>query len=362
MTDARISASLSNRRLYTYIAIACFGLLLLDLGTDALLVLRRGRGLRELWGGIPLAVLGYLTYLALSPLALLVSAKVRVSGPRALAAHTIAAAAFVLLHAAILVSVLLPLDLLGGGFFRSMQMIVERLATFGVVSYAALAVVQRAVQYQDELRQRQVHEAVLEGALARSELATLRMQLQPHFLFNTLNSISALMYDDVPTARRMINRLSELLRAALADGSQLVPLSDELELAGRYLEIQRLRFGERLNVGFEIAPTTLAIPVPRFVLQPLLENAIKFGVARKQARSTIRVIANNADRHLSIRVEDDGVGPGTMAPASTGIGLSNTRLRLNYLYGANAAVDLAERPGGGALATLHIPLETVAVE
>jgi two-component system LytT family sensor kinase len=215
-----------------------------------------------------------------------------------------------------------------------------------------------AVDYYAKFRDREIRASQLETRLAEARLAALKRQMNPHFLFNTLNSISSLMYVDPDAADAMLARLSELLRLALdADGEQEVPLARELAMLSRYLEIERIRFEDRLRVEMDVAPSLLDARVPVLSLQPLAENAIRHGIARCPEGGMLRVRAARDDGHLRLAVENDG--PGLLSgEAGDGIGLANLRARLEQLYGPAQRLDLADRPEGGVRVEITIPFHT----
>ncbi|MCA1849761.1 MAG: histidine kinase, partial [Acidobacteria bacterium] len=201
----------------------------------------------------------------------------------------------------------------------------------------------------------------LETQLARAQLDALRMQLHPHFLFNTLNTISVLMQEDVVIARRMLLRLSDLLRLALKNaGAHEVSLRQEMEFLRSYLEIEQTRFQHRLKVQMEIDAEALDARVPNLILQPLVENAIRHGVAPRPTASTIEIRARRRNGQVELRVRDDGPGIDEMRKenAEGGIGLSNTRARLSKLYGAAHSFHLSSPDGGGTQVTITIPFHT----
>jgi LytS/YehU family sensor histidine kinase len=191
------------------------------------------------------------------------------------------------------------------------------------------------------------------------------MQLHPHFLFNTLNGIASLNYEDPKAANRMIARLSELLRMTLDDGgAQEVPLRKELDFIRAYLELEEIRLGERLTVTFEIAPETLDAFVPNLLLQPLVENAIRHGIAPYAAPGRISICARREADTLRVLVKDSGPGIAAAAgPASKpGLGLSNTRDRLSQLYGASQSFEINNAEGGGLEVNISIPCRIATVE
>jgi signal transduction histidine kinase len=230
--------------------------------------------------------------------------------------------------------------------------------------YGAIVLALHALDYYREWREREIQAAALEAQLAQAQLQALKMQLQPHFLFNTLNSISALNHEDPKAANRMIARLSELLRLSLDnDGAREVSLLQELDFLKRYLEIQQVRFGDRLHVRFDVTPETLEARVPNLLLQPLVENAIQHGIAPFAAPGEINIQASRENGLLCLRVTDNG--PGLPAPkpaggASEGIGLANTRARLQQIYGKAHRFELRNGTEQGAVAEVRIPFQTAA--
>jgi sensor histidine kinase YesM len=202
--------------------------------------------------------------------------------------------------------------------------------------------------------------ARLQLSLAEARIHALRMELNPHFLFNALNAAAGLVRRrDHHAAVEMLARLGDLLRATLDRGMPAeVPLRDELELLGRYVDIELVRFGDRLRVAYEVEPETHAALVPPLILQPLVENALRHGIARRPGPASLRVTARRAGLHLELAVRDTGEGLSLLdgrAPRE-GIGLSNTRARLEELYGPDAAsLELGDVAGGGVRARLLIP-------
>lgn len=205
----------------------------------------------------------------------------------------------------------------------------------------------------------------LRTQLATAQLAALKHQLQPHFLFNTLNSIMALVrrHESAP-AEQMLERLGDLLRCVLRDSNaQEVSLGHELELVRLYLEIEQVRFRERLQVEIEVKPELLKSMVPNMCLQPLVENAIHHGIGSSSALGKVLIKSTKSGDSLRIEVHDNGSrADGAAERQSSGIGLSNTRARLRSLYGDEGRVGIEARPGGGTLATLVIPYRTLSAE
>jgi len=205
-------------------------------------------------------------------------------------------------------------------------------AISGVFFYWLVAAVDSALRFRDRY-------AALESELNRSKLDALRSQLRPHFLFNTLNAISGLIPQG-DKAHRMLLRLSSLLRRSLDEDSHEVPLQTELTFLNDYLDIQRVRFGDQLVIDVDMEPNALAARVPVFLLQPLLENAIEYGES-DDGHTTIRLSAHREADQLVIRVEDDGPGVVSLSPVREGVGLGNSRARLQHLYGSRATVELS---------------------
>jgi sensor histidine kinase YesM len=237
-----------------------------------------------------------------------------------------------------------------------------RVSGFGLTVYAATAALTVARASQQRLREKALAAAHLEAALARSELTSLREQLHPHFVFNALNTIASLIQDDGRQAERMVVHLSRFLRLVLETRNELeVPLSEELALTDEYLELQRMRFGDRLRVEVSVDPQALSVPVPRLFLQPLVENAVHHGVARRAEGGWISIRARISPDALHVTVADDGLGlapapAGPVGGTTPGLGLANVRDRLLRLYGADAALRLEPRAEGGTAARVTIPL------
>jgi two-component system LytT family sensor kinase len=228
------------------------------------------------------------------------------------------------------------------------------------LAFAFIVVIAHAVQFYQVVQAQQLEKAQLETELAEAQLETLRTQLQPHFLFNTLNAISALMHSNVRAADDMLAGLAQLLRFSLDRGaSQRVALRDELATVTQYVAIMKVRFGERLDVRQMIAPATLDEYVPQFVLQPIIENAIRHGM--DEATSTcIGIEADFEDESLVIRISDNGTGFANEmnGRSGTGIGLRNTRERLARLYGAAANFSIGPGANGGTIVRIVIPRAT----
>jgi len=199
----------------------------------------------------------------------------------------------------------------------------------------------------------------LEARLARAQLQSLRLQLHPHFLFNTLNTINALIGTDRHAAERVISGLSELLRMSLSSASeQEVTLAKELELLAHYIEIQQIRFQDRLTVNFRIDPDARYALVPNLMLQPLVENAIRHGIAPRAAAGHVVVTAARRGDRLELSVVDDGVGEKASRDHRDGVGLGNTRARLLSLYGSEHRFEAGGASAGGFAVHIEIPYRT----
>lgn len=225
------------------------------------------------------------------------------------------------------------------------------------LSYWVLLATHQAWMYYRRYRARELRTSQLESKLAQAQLEVLRMQLHPHFLFNTLHAVSALVHRDPDAADEMISQLSDLLRMTLDNfGVQEVSLREELEFVEKYLDIQQTRFRDRLRVVMDVPAETLDARVPNQALQPIVENAIKYGVAARTGEGQIEIRARGGRSMLRLTVRDDGPGlPATVNGRSVGIGLANIRARLKQLYGPLATLDLANHPRGGTLVTLLVP-------
>ena len=218
-----------------------------------------------------------------------------------------------------------------------------------MMTYWAIVGLSHAVLYYRESRHRAIRAAQLETRLVEAQLKALQQQLHPHFLFNTLHAISALMHRDVEAADRTLMRLSDLLRLTLESiGQQEILLQAELDFLTKYLQIEQTRFADRLQVRFDVAPETLDTLVPNLILQPLVENAIKHGVARKAGPGHIDITTRRDGDKLLMEVRDDGVGlsEDAFTALQKGIGVSTTRARLQHLFGADYRFEFHRLPAG----------------
>jgi signal transduction histidine kinase len=227
-----------------------------------------------------------------------------------------------------------------------------------VLLYGGLVAMQHAIRSHRELQQRAVSESRLEARLIEAQLESLQRQLQPHFLFNTLHAVAGLVHRDPDAAESMIVRLGDLLRAVFRSNvQQEVSLARELELLDQYLEIQRLRFGPGLRTSVEVAEDVIDARVPVLLLQPLVENAIKHGFARRADGGLVQVRAFKSGSQVTISVADNGRGVGSMElrDLNEGVGLSNTRARLEHLYGDAHSIAFDAPSAGGFAVTINLP-------
>ena len=309
-------------------------------------------------------------WVALTPLALLAARRWPFSGRvdvRMVVVHSVAALGLATLHNIIVIGVQLvvarlsrqPIGLTAADYANPTAFVWGVFT--GLIFYALIVIVFNSLRLRDLYTAEQTSRAAIAAELSEVKLESLRSQLRPHFLFNTLNAISVLVHEDAQVAQRMILRLSTLLRRSLDEDAHQVALRQELAFVNDYLDIQRARFGDRLNVELAIAPDALAALVPVFLLQPLLENAIEYGKS-DDARTAVSLTATRENGDLRIVLADDGPG---LAPGSAreGVGLGNTRARLQHLYGARATVALGPArpevptgsPGRGARVDIRIP-------
>lgn len=230
----------------------------------------------------------------------------------------------------------------------------RRYFVFGFMVYWAVVGVYHAFTHYFLYRERELEASRARTQLTEARLSALKMQLHPHFLFNSLNSVSALLEDHPRKARRVLAQLADLLRASLrSEAHHVIALEDEMEFLERYLDIERIRFRHRLVTRTEVEPEARRAAVPSFLLQPLVENAIRHGIARREEGGRIGISAGRANGALVLHVTDDG--PGVSGPIREGVGLGNTRRRLAELFGPDHALTFSEGPDGGLDVRVEIP-------
>ncbi len=258
----------------------------------------------------------------------------------------------------------------GGSFFMPFPMgppaawIILNMSTLQLPTFWAVLGMAHALVFYRRAKDRERRGIELEARLNQSRLQTLRMQINPHFLFNTLNSISSLVYDQPRTADEMIGSLSGLLRLTLnTSHRQEVTLREELDFLGQYLFIEQTRFGDRLKVEQDIEPAALDAIVPNLILQPLVENAFKHGIEAQLGPGVIRIQARRAGEALLLEIADNGRGPSGTAGGrvAEGVGLTNTRARLRGLYREQATLEYGPGPQGGFRVAVQIPWRTDSI-
>jgi two-component system, LytTR family, sensor kinase len=287
---------------------------------------------------------------------------------KAVAVHGAAAFAFTVVHAAGMIGVRAamwgPPPL---GWLTAFQRTHLTNLDWLLMTYTTVVGFTYALGYHREMQARAVREAQLQTRLMEARLKTLEAELHPHFLFNTLHAISTLIHTSPDAADRMISRLSDLLRLTFdRSGAARVTLHEELEFLQKYLEIEQTRFQDRLSVQFHVDPATLDAEVPRLILQPLVENAIKHGVSPRSGPGLVEISSRIDAGRLWLEVRDNGVGLSGSARTQfrSGVGLSNTRDRLEVLYGEAQTLEFSESDGGLtvriALPLQHAPMPAQA--
>jgi two-component system LytT family sensor kinase len=305
------------------------------------------------------ALLGFAPYALLTPIVARVASKFSFTPESrfpSTIAHGVSALWFVLITGLIMGAVDWSAGHLEGTLLASMFLGVFQYIAINAVIYGLIATFFLVRAYARHVQEHSIAAAVLHSELAEARLNALTSRLQPHFLFNTLNAIAALVREDPRRAERLLARLSDLLRHALRDAEQSeVTLENELSFVEKYAEVQETRFGPRLNVAFDIDPDVLSAKVPPLLLQPIVENAFRHGLAPRSGSGSIWVRAQEQEDRLLLSVTDDGIG---LPPAGVqdGVGLRTTRARLRQLYGEDFQFDLTGPARGGALCTIILPL------
>jgi two-component system LytT family sensor kinase len=231
--------------------------------------------------------------------------------------------------------------------------------------YLIIVMITSAIEYYRRFERRELEASRLRTQLADAQLQALKMQLHPHFLFNTLNSVSALLYKDVSAAEEMIKKLTNFLNLTLENsGAQEVPLSKELEFLNDYLEIEQVRFRDRLVVDVSVPADAMDALVPNLIMQPIVENAIRHGIAPRSTPGRIEIKAIRENGRIQLQVKDNGPGLSSQkikTQFKEGVGLTNTRQRLQQIYGNGYRFDLANASEGGLLVTLELPYQRGSV-
>lgn len=324
---------------------------------------------RELsfWRALAAQVPAWLVYAALTPLILRASVRfplhVTPRLPKALAHIGFALAAgiaYALVAAASYLTVI-PLPAAAPAFSELAVAWYLSALPLMMLTYFAVVGSGLAVHWFVRNRQAELRSARLEAQLSDTRLGALRMQLHPHFLFNSLNAVTVLVRDrDYESAERVLELLGDVLRTTLRSGGEhRIPLQEEIAFIRRYLAIEEVRFSDRLRVNVDVETGLEAALVPTLVLQPLVENAIRHGISRSRSAGRIHIVARRSGERLILEVVDDGPGPASCSPMSapSGVGLANTRSRLAVLYG-RASCELLTGTRGGTIARIDIPFES----
>jgi two-component system, LytTR family, sensor kinase len=314
-------------------------------------------------------LLGSYTWFALTPLVLKLSNRFPLQRGkllRSVAVHAIAAPLFNITNIVLFV---IALGLITGPRLEARSLLESVwhfvIAEFhgGMLVYWVIIGVSQATDYYRRYRERELLASNLETRLVEAQLDALRMQLHPHFLFNALNSVSVLMRKDVDAADRMLLQLSGLLRVTLArNAAHEIRLRQELEILERYLEIEQIRFQDRLTVRTRVDPSALDALVPQLFFQPLVENAIRHGISDRETGGVIDIRVERQNGMLCLQVRDNG--PGLNTPRGNlveGVGLSNTRSRLEYLYGSGSRFEVGDAEEGGLIVTAAFPFHTETI-
>lgn len=309
-------------------------------------------------GALRPILLNYWIWAALTPAVFYLAQRFRFTRrtwARSLAIHFCGYLALSCLHEVGALALRLPVWIPDGFHGSLLQLRIVESLNEDLWMYWPIVVIWSLFEYYQRYRERDLSAAKLNTRLARAELQSLRNQLHPHFLFNTLNSITALIHEDVEAADDMLADLGHLLRAYLTDtDEQEITLGREIELLSTYVRIQQRRFEDRLSSTTDVDGDLLDAFVPSFVLQPLVENAILHGIAPRPGPGRVQVAAHRQGSNLLLEVTDDGVG---LAPAyKEGVGLSNTRSRLLQLYGSGQAFHVQNNPGAGVVVRIVLPL------
>ena len=287
---------------------------------------------------------------ALTPIIFGLTRRYPVSGPlpRLLAIHISAALILSCVHAAGMTAVRAALfgPPVTVGWMTAVQRLYLMNLDWALMTYTTIVGVTYALGYYRAAQASALKEAQLEARLAEARLKTLESELQPHFLFNTLHAISTLIHTNPDSADRMISRLSDLLRLTFdRSGAARVSLQEELEFLQKYLEIEQTRFQDRLTVRYAVDPDTLDAEVPRLILQPLVENAIKHGVSPRSGAGIVEISSRREGDAVWLEVRDNGDGLGGRTQLRSGVGLANTRDRLECLYGDAQRLEFSEDRG-----------------
>jgi two-component system LytT family sensor kinase len=310
----------------------------------------------------------WLSWILFTPVIFRLGARIRIALPlraKPIASHLLLSVLFGVAHATVLTACTQLFNPHGGvGTAERFMMTLGDWLPISMLLYTMTLIAGYALEGARRERAQKLRTTELEGQLARSELAVLRAQLHPHFLFNALNTAVSLVRAQQPEAGvQVLTHLSDLLRQLVHGVEQEVPLRDELRMLDSYLEIERARFGSRLSIAVNVPAELQDVYVPGLVLQPLVENALRHGVGKREALGRVSIDALAHGDTLELRVGDDGPGFALDAPASDtpGVGIANTRARLSRLYGEAGTLTLHNGPNGGAEVIVSLPIRLTPV-
>src|ERR1044072_6774819 len=345
---------------------ACWTFLAVLFSGPAMIQAVRQNRVAEGWNSVLGELIFSYLWFALTPLVLWLSKSFRIAGGqrfKTLTIHFLASVVFLLVHILLFMVISIPFGWYAQltPFSNRYFLLILNFTPSNVMFYWGIVVIEHALDYYRKLQDRELRSSQLEAQLAQAQLQVLKMQLHPHFLFNTLNAISALIRESPDEADEMVSRLGDLLRMTLETaGLQEVPFKKELEFLKHYLDIEQTRFQDRLKIEMAIDPETLDGLVPSMILQPLVENSVRHGVAPRPEGGCIKIKAWRDDSLLRLEVEDDGPGLGGDTPLKERVGLTNTRARVRNLYGDKHGLRMRNAADGGLVVSLSIPFKTVS--
>ncbi len=323
--------------------------------------LQTGEAIR--WREFGWSYLGWYFWAALTPFILCLVRKFPMRSPhvgRSIAVYAAVSIGLISILITIYTLVYWQVDASMQTFSQSMRMVITSFGfAFDLFLYWIIVAVGNQMEFNRNFQKEQLKAAKLENQLASAQLQALQMQLHPHFLFNTLNSISELIHENRELAEKMLVKLEAFLKLTLeSSAAQEVPLETELDFLRHYLEIEQIRFQNRLNVKMLIEPSTMRIPVPNLILQPIVENAIRHGISRQSAPGQLEIQTSLARGMLHVQVRDNGRGilSGIReGQIREGLGISNTKARLRQMYGSHHRLEMHNVLEGGFIVTMDIP-------
>jgi len=347
-------------RATTWLLLAAFGALSLLTAGQGYLARRATAEETPVFVFVGFGAASWVSWLALAPLVIAVGRRVpfsRTTWRQAAAVHTITLLGCYIVSTLVLIwlSTLLLAPTEPATFDMAMlTLLTSSRLSLAIFTYATILAMDRVLLTREVLRWRELQAIRLEQLATQSRLDALAARLEPHFLFNTLQSVSALVDTDPPRARTMLAQVGDLLRDALSSpGTGDVRLQEELRLLSRYLAIEETRFADRLQVEWDIAPDATSLAVPRFLLQPIAENALRHGLAPKTGRGRLRIGAARTGPQLQLVIWNDGVP--LPATVREGVGLTTTRERLLTRYGTVASLTLRTTLDGGVATVIDVP-------